>query len=278
MRHLIALVLTLGSFALATTGCNKDDSTPAQSAGPSERATPAESAPAATASSSFAAVLKSPERLAGDAAEDAYRNPTEILRLLELQPGMRVIDYFAGGGYYTELLSRIVGPDGTVIAYNNDAYMKYAADKPAQRYGNDRLPNVEQVTSAPESLSIGEGTLDAALIVNAYHDLHWKSKDGSWPATDPQASLAALARALKPNAVVVVMDHVAEAGSDPAVSVDALHRIDPEIIKRDFAAAGFELETQSDAFRNPQDKLSVGVFDPAVLHKTDRVLFKFRKK
>jgi predicted methyltransferase len=278
MRRLIALVLTLGSVAITTTGCSKDDSAPAQSAGSSDRATPAQAASPASAPDSFGAVLNSPDRLAGDAKEDAHRNPTEILRLLELRPGMKVIDYFAGGGYYTELLSRLVGPEGTVIAYNNDAYMKYAADKPAQRYGNDRLSNVQQVTSAPESLSIDDGTLDAALIVNAYHDLHWKSKDGSWPSTDPKASLAALARALKPNAVVVVLDHVAEAGSDPATSVDALHRIDPEVIKSDFAAAGFELETQSDAFRNPQDKLSVGVFDPAVLHKTDRVLFKFRKK
>lgn len=272
MRRLIALAITFSCLAIVTTGCGKDDSAPAQTSTPAQSSTPA------SGSDPIGAALNSPERLAGDTAEDAHRNPTEILRLLDLQPGMRVIDYFASGGYYTELLARIVGPEGTVIAYNNDAYQKYAADKPAQRYANARLPNVQQVTTTPESLSIDEGTLDAALIVNAYHDLHWHSKDGSWPTTDPQASLAALARALKPNAVVVVLDHVAEAGSDPAVSVDALHRIDPEIIKRDFAAAGFELETESDAFRNDQDKLSVAVFDPAVLHKTDRVLFKFRKK
>ena len=92
MRRLTALALTLGCFAIVTSGCSKDDSAPAQSAGSSEQATPAESAPAATASDSFAAVLDSQERLAGDAAEDAHRNPTEIVRLLELQPVMKVID------------------------------------------------------------------------------------------------------------------------------------------------------------------------------------------
>ena len=270
MCRLVNLAITLSFFAILTAGCADDRDAPA----PSSATTTAEP----PANDSIAAALSAPDRLAGDAAEDAHRRPTEILRLLELQPGMRVIDYFAGGGYYTELLARIVGPEGSVIAYNNDAYQKYAADKPAQRYGNDRLSNVEQITAAPESLPLDAGTLDAALIINAYHDLHWHSKDGSWPTTDPQASLAALARALKPNAVVIVLDHVATSGSDPAVSVDTLHRIDPEIIKRDFAAAGFELEAQSDAFRNPQDTLSVAVFDPAVLHKTDRVLFKFRKK
>lgn len=270
MRRLIKLLLTLSCCTTLTVGCAEDQGAAVQ-------------APAATRSESNAngpisAALGDPERLAGDAAEDAHRRPAEILRLLELQPGMQVIDYFASGGYYTELLARIVGPDGSVIAYNNEAYQKYAADKPAQRYANNRLPNVEQVTTAPEALSLPPQSLDAALIVNAYHDLHWKSKDGSWPATDPKAALAALARALKPNAVVVILDHVAAPGSDPAISVDSLHRIDPEIIQRDFVNAGFELEAQSDAFRNPKDKFDVAVFDPAVLHRTDRVLLKFRKK
>jgi predicted methyltransferase len=270
MCRRITFTLALGLVAIAIAGCADDQRAATQS--------PAAATSESLASDPIVAALKAPERLAGDADEDAQREPAEVLRLLAVQPGMRAIDYFAGGGYYTELLARIVGPEGSVIAYNNDAYQKYAGDKPAQRYGANRLSNVEQITAPPEALPIEPNTLDAALFVNAYHDLHWNSKDGSWPATDPQAALAALARALKPNAVVVVLDHVAAAGSDPAVSVDSLHRIDPEIIKRDFAAAGFQLEAHSEAFRRPQDDLSIAVFDPAVQHKTDRVLLKFIKK
>src|SRR5690606_32534110 len=152
-------------------------------------------------------------------------------------------------GYYTELLARIVGPEGRVVAYNNEPYAKYAADKPGKRYGNERLPNVTQVTVAPEELSLEAGTFDAALFVQSYHDLHWVSKDGSWPKTDPKVALERLANALKPGATVVVVDHVAAPGSDPATSVDALHRIDPDIIKREFEAAGFTLEGENDALR-----------------------------
>lgn len=226
----------------------------------------------------IAAALAHGGRLASDAEEDARRQPTEVLKLLNVGPDMRVIDYFAGGGYYTELLARIVGPQGQVIAYNNPPYEKYAGEKPAERYANERLANVAQLTTAPEDLPLAADSLDAALFVNSYHDLHWRSKDGSWPETDPKAALAKLAHALKSGATVVVVDHVAAAGSDPTESVDALHRIDPDVIKRDFDAAGFDFVTESDALRNTDDDHTLLVFDPKIRHKTDQVIFKFVKR
>lgn len=249
------------------------DRNPSAASAPSER--PNANAP--TESSEVRAAIDAPDRLAGDRDEDAWRKPDVVLSYLEVRPGMQVIDYFAGGGYFTELLSRAVGPQGHVIAYNNDPYQKYAADKPAQRYRNERLPNVVQVTSPPEQLQLEPESLDAALFVLSYHDLHWQSKDNSWPKTDPHTALTRLAAALKPGGVVVVIDHAARPGSDPATSVDALHRIDPAVIRRDFAAAGFTFEGESEAFRNPDDNYDVGVFEPPVRHKTDRVMYKFRK-
>jgi predicted methyltransferase len=75
----------------------------------------------------------------------------------------------------------------------------------------------------------------------------------------------------------VVQDHIAKAGSDPADSVQKLHRIDPEAVKRTFEQAGFKLEAQDDTFRNPQDDHSKLVFDPSIRHKTDQFLYRFRK-
>jgi predicted methyltransferase len=246
-----------------------------QAAAPSESSEPG--AAAQDSSNPIDASLNHPDRLAGDQDEDAWRKPAEVLSVLAARPGMKVIDYFAGGGYYTELLARIVGPEGQVVAYNNESYAKYAADKPAKRYGNERLPNVAQLTAAPEDLPLEPASIDAALFVQSYHDLHWVSKDGSWPATDPKAALEKLAVALKPGATVVVVDHVAAPGSDPAVSVEALHRIDPEVIKQDFEAAGFQFESESPALRNSADDYETGVFDASVRHKTDQVIYRFRK-
>ena len=272
MRHI--LLLTISASLLGLAGCNK--SPPEQ---PAAQA-PATTAPAATSAADTAAIdaaIASPERMAGDADEDSWRKPKEVLTFLEARPGMRVVDYFSAGGYYTELLSRVVGSNGQVIAYNNAEYLKFSGEKPSQRYGNNRLPNVVQLTTKPEDAPFEPVSLDGALFVMSYHDLHWRAKDGSWPLVDPAQALAKLSLALKPGAVVVVLDHAAAPGSDPAVSVDATHRIDPAIIKRDFAAAGLKFETESKAFANAQDDHSKPVFDPAVRHKTDQVLYRFRK-
>ena len=82
--------------------------------------------------------------------------------------------------------------------------------------------------------------------------------------------------AMKPGAVVGVIDHVANPG-DTRATVEKLHRIDPEVIKADFKRAGFKLEGTSDLLRNPADDHSLNVFDPKIRGKTDRVILKFRK-
>jgi predicted methyltransferase len=272
MRYVILLAVTASFFGLA--GCNK--SPPEQPAAqPPAEAPPATSAAADTAA--IDAAIASTDRLPGDADEDAWRKPKEVLTFFEARPGMRVVDYFSASGYYTELLSRIVGPTGKVIAYNNAEYLKFAGEKPNQRYGNNRLPNVAQLTTKPEDAPFEPVSLDGALFVMSYHDLHWHAKDGSWPVIDPAQALAKLSLALKPGAVVVVLDHVAPAGSDPAVSVDAMHRMDPAIIKKEFEAAGLKFETESKAFANPEDDHTKPVFDPSIRHKTDQVLYRFRK-
>lgn len=273
MRHVILLAIATSLFGLAA--CNK--SPPEQPADQPPAATPPASSVAADTAAIDAAVA-STERLPGDSDEDVWRKPKEVLTMLEARPGMRVVDYLAAGGYYTELLSRIVGSDGQVIAYNNPEYLKFSGEKPNQRYGNSRLPNVVQLTTKPEDAPFEPVTLDGALFVLSYHDLHWRAKDGSWPLTDPAQALAKLSLALKPGAVVVVLDHVAAPGSDPAVSVDATHRIDPAIIKREFEAAGLKFESESKAFANAEDDHTKPVFDPAIRHKTDQVLYRFRKQ
>lgn len=277
MRRALLLAISVSLLTLA--GCKK--APPEQ---PAAEQTPA-AAPAAPAAAGLTAEEKTAihdaignlERLPGDADEDSWRRPSEVLTFLEVKPGMKVVDYLAAGGYYTELLSRIVGVNGQVTAYNNPEYLKFSGEKPNQRYGKDRLPNVAQLTTPAEEAPFEPNSVDAALFVMSYHDLHWKAKDGSWPNTDATKALAQLVPALKPGATVVVLDHVAVAGADPAVSVDALHRIDPAIIKREFEAAGLTFDTESKAFANAEDDHTKPVFDPAIRHKTDQVMYRFKK-
>ncbi|RYD82916.1 MAG: methyltransferase, partial [Sphingomonadales bacterium] len=58
---------------------------------------------------------------------------------------------------------------------------------------------------------------------------------------------------------------------------EKLHRIDPAVVKADFAAAGFVLEAESPVLANPADDHSKLVFDPTARGRTDRFVFRFRK-
>lgn len=228
-------------------------------------------------SDAIAAALASPDRPEADRAQDARRKAREFLEFAGIWPGMRVLDAFAASGYYTELLSRIVGPEGEVIAYNNPAYARFAARGIEARYAGDRLPNVQQLTVDVNKLELPPRSLDAVIFVMSFHDLYWRPADGSWAPTDPMQMLRKLHAAMKVGGVVIVQDHVAAAGGDTAEVVDRLHRIDPDIVRRDFKAAGFALEAESPMFAHPDDDHTKGVFDPAIRGRTDQFVFKFRR-
>lgn len=225
----------------------------------------------------IAAAIASTERMSGDAEEDVWRNPQLILEFLEIRSGMRVLDYFAGPGYFSELLARAVGPSGSVIVYNNPGYAQFSGEKLVNRFANNRLPNARVLTTPTNELKLDANSLDAVLFVMSYHDLYWQPKDAPAPFGNPGQVTADLFAAVKPGGVVVVVDHAANPGGDTAEVVDTLHRIDPEVVKADFTKAGFVFDAESNALRHPADDRSKLVFDEAVRHKTDRLIHRFRK-
>jgi predicted methyltransferase len=239
--------------------------------------TPHSNAARQTDAAAVAAAIASPDRPATDREQDERRKATDVLEFIGVAPGMHVLDAFSAGGYYTELLSRVVGPGGEVIAYNNPPYAKFAEKGIARRYEGERLGNVQQVTAEVVDFQPVAGSIDAALFVMSYHDAYWRPEDGTWNKTDPAVMLGNLFRALKPGGMVVVQDHVANPGGDVAKVVDTLHRIDPAIVKRDFAAAGFVLDAESKVLAHPGDDHTKLVFDESIRGKTDQFLIRFRK-
>ncbi|HEY4449573.1 MAG TPA: hypothetical protein VGN03_13285, partial [Steroidobacteraceae bacterium] len=65
-------------------------------------------------------------RPAVDVQRDETDHPAEVLRLSGIHPPMVVADFLAADGYYSELLSYLVGPKGRVYLLNNDAYDKWS--------------------------------------------------------------------------------------------------------------------------------------------------------
>lgn len=206
---------------------------------------------------------------------DESRKPAEVLRFLGLKTGDRALDVMAGGGYYSEIMAKAVGPKGAVVALEPPVFLD---DKGRAAWGElrTRAPNVSLLTQMPGDMTLAPNSFDFALLHLVYHDFYWESEKYKFPRMDPDAALKRLYAAMKPGGVVGVIDHVGKAG-DTRQTADKLHRIDPETIKADFARAGFKLEAESDLLRNASDDGSKLVFDPAVRGKTDRVVYRFRK-
>jgi predicted methyltransferase len=233
------------------------------------------SAAAAPINASLSKALSDPRRPAADVARDPVRRPAELIAFAGVKPGDRVADYFAGGGYYTRLLSDAVGPDGRVFAII-PAEMAKNCD-PAEFAGVRRVAeegtyrNVDVLTR-PALTFAPPRPLDVIWSSQNYHDLHDKEMDSPNVAAIDRA----LYRALKPGGVLMVIDHAAQPGSGIR-DTQTLHRIDPATIRSELQAAGFVLEGESDILRNPGDDHSLRVFDPRIRGRTDQVALKFRK-
>jgi predicted methyltransferase len=215
-------------------------------------------------------------RPAADRARDASRQSAVVLRFFGITPGMTVLDLYSGGGYYTEILSYLVGPQGRVVAHNNTPYLQFAKGELATRYADGRLPNVEQLIAENNELSLPAATFDAVLMTDIYHDVYMVDEKIGWSRIDGPKMLAVIFASMRPGAVLGVVDHAAAPGALPEAAAD-LHRIDPGLLKRDLRAAGFVLDGESDVLRNPADDGSRPVFDPAIRGQTNQVVLRFRR-
>jgi predicted methyltransferase len=220
--------------------------------------------------------VASTARPEADRARDVGRKPAEVLEFLGITRGMTVLDMFSGGGYYTEILSYVVGPGGKVVAHSNRAYVNYAGDEFRERYLDNRLANAEVLMAENNELALAPSTFDAVMLVLSFHDLYYVAPDAGWPAIDVEKFLAELHKGLKDNGIVGIIDHRATAGAS-SDSGNSVHRIDPAIVIEQMNAAGFVLDGESDLLRSLTDDYAKSVFDPEIRGRTDRFVMRFRK-
>jgi SAM-dependent methyltransferase len=162
-------------------------------------------------------LLEGPDR-------DLWQMPGRIMDALGIAEGSVVADLGAGGGWFTIRLARRVGPNGLVYAEDIQRLMIEATDRRVKREG---LRNVKTVLGTASDPRLPAAALDAVLMVDTYHELD-----------DPVALLANLARALKKNGRIGVVDFKKD-GWGPGPPLE--ERVDPELIVRDAAAAGLKL-------------------------------------
>lgn len=239
-------------------------------------AAPSGASEIAAAQAAITAAVAAPDRPADAKALDESRKPAAVLEWLGLKPGMVAADLLTGEGYWAEIMGHAVGPNGTVVAYQPNQFYNDEESKAAWAGLIARAPQVREDRYPFDAFAPPANSLDFAMINLSYHDIYWTSERFKIPYTDPDAYVRALYAAMKPGSVVGVIDHVGH-GDDTRKLVDALHRIDPAVVRADFERAGFKLAATSDMLANPEDDHSKLVFDQTIRGKTDRFLFKFVK-
>ncbi len=224
----------------------------------------------------YEAALAHPGRPEADFENDARRQPDKVLEFFGIGAGDMVLDMFSFGGYYTEMLSHVVGADGHVTSRTNEVVLSFSGEEFNARLADDRLANVEVLMAANNELDLQADRYDAAIMTLNYHDLYWVSKDYGWEKIDVEKFLTELYAGLKPGGTLGIVDHSAEAGSPREVG-GTLHRIDPGVVMEDLETVGFVLDGKSDLLRSTEDDYSKRVFDEAVRGKTDRFALRFKK-
>jgi predicted methyltransferase len=229
------------------------------------------------------AAVSDPGRPEEDQDRDVNRKPAELLGFLGITEGMRVVDLMASTGYYTEILSSIVGSEGQVYSQNNAFVLDRFAREPLE----SRLERLGRDNIILHQAELGElnlpSDLDAALLVRFYHDFYWMpGPDGENGSTDRALFNRQVFAALKSGGLFGVVDHHAEAGSGDRDALDpreGLHRVDAEMVKQEILAAGFVLEAESDLLANPEDTRDWNIFvdEGTKRDTTDRFVYLFRK-
>ena len=232
---------------------------------------------AADAPANIATAVAAAERSDKDRERDVRDKPAELMSFAGITTGMKIADVFGGGGYWTELMARAVGPEGHVELVNNSPYFAFTAKELKARFEGNRLPSADQVTVETADMKLSSKAYDLIVIFMSYHDLYYIDEKDGWPAIDAGHFLDQLHAALKPGGHLLIVDHAAAAGSGSSAA-QSLHRIDEEFAKKDIASHGFKLEKTWDGYRNSTDDKTKVVFDSVVRGKTDRFTHLYAKR
>jgi predicted methyltransferase len=213
----------------------------------------------------FASILADPIRPDADKVRDADRKPAEVIAFARVRPGSKVAELAPGGGYFTRILSGVVGPNGRVYAITSRASPTLEALAQAR-------PNVVVTIATPGTIPAPE-PVDFVWTTLNYHDF----KNVKVGDSDGAAALNAAAfKALKHGGIYFIVDH--EAGKGVGASVTStLHRIESGLVRQEVEKAGFRFDGRSDILRHPADDHTQKVQETGIRGKTDQFVFRFRK-
>jgi predicted methyltransferase len=252
-------------------------------------------APAASADLTLASAVDNPARSAKFVARDKARHPLEELTFFGVTPQSTVVEIWAGGGYWTEILAPFLHDQGVYYVALQGKGGSEAANAEAEKLNalfRDKAEGDKETYGKVITTALGVGQDEiapagSADFVLTFRNLHNWLEEGFAPE-----AFAAFYRALKPGGVLGVEDHRGQrdAPQDPK-AVDGYVRQDYAIALA--KKAGFRFEGSSEINANPKDTanwpkgvwtlpptLALGDQDRAkyeAIGEADNFVLKFRK-
>ena len=161
-------------------------------------------------------------------SREAEEQPEKMLDALKIKPGQTVADIGAGAGYTSLKLAKRVGPEGKVLATDVQPQMLAMLSENAKAAG---VKNIQPIRSTQTETRLPEATVDLALMVDVYHE-----------ASDPEALLQGLYKAIKPGGRLVLVEF---RGEDDEVPIKPEHKMTLAQVRKELEPQGFKfLESQ----------------------------------
>jgi predicted methyltransferase len=201
-----------------------------------------------------------------DTDRDAIRLPADTIAFAGVKPGMKIAELFPGGGYFTRMLSDVVGPSGHIYGIENAKWDDGSDAKVAANHKNVSIQIVKfGEFDLPEKV-------DLFWITQNYHDLHI----AKYGKVDMAAFNKHVYDSLKSGGTYFILDHQANPGTTEA-DIEKLHRIEKAQVIREVEAAGFKLAGEGDALHRAGDDHTKSIFDKSIQGHTDQYMLKFVK-
>ena len=261
-RHLAAtLVLAASAAMTAAVASEGTSAAPASAIPPKAYTIPSRGVP-----KHIKEAVESPERNERLKEQDGWNRPAEILALAGLRRNHRVVEFGPYDLYYSEMLIEAIGPKGELHMYEVPDIHEQVAERNAEFVAKH-----SNVTYNSADYNTIEFPRQVDVVFNNlyFHEMLLRG-------TELEPFHSKLFKAMKPGAIYLLIDHTAVLGTETN-HTGTLHRVDPQVMRANVMAAGFELVEDSRLLENHSDDRTWPAFEPGKRVQTDRTIYKFRK-